>query len=84
MNNVIQRRVAVGEAYAALVAVQTVATVTITCPPANVGAVYFLGDDGSDVPWQPGECHRLERVNLADIRIKGTAGDSVTVVGGTW
>jgi hypothetical protein len=46
--------------------------------------VYFRGDDGSDVPWISGEWHSLKSVDLADIYIKGTAGDVVTVVGGTW
>ncbi|MFO8015096.1 MAG: hypothetical protein R6X20_17550, partial [Phycisphaerae bacterium] len=67
-----------------LAASTTVASVTISCPPANAGTVYFKGDDGSDVPWVPGEWHSLVRVNLAEIEVKGTPGDVITLVGGTW
>jgi len=84
MNNVLMRVVNVTEEYAPLAAEQTVVTVTISCPPANAGPVYFRGDDGLDVPWIPGEWHTLVSVNLADIQVKGTEGDCVTLVGGTW
>jgi len=84
MNNILMRQVAVGADYAPLAAERTVVTVTISCPPANTGNVLFKGDDGSDVPWLPGEWHTLVSVNLADIQIKGTVGDCVTLVGGTW
>ena len=42
------------------------------------------GDEGADVPWVPGEWHEFNRVNLAEVQVKGTPGDIVTVVGGTW
>jgi hypothetical protein len=84
MNNVIMRKIAVTSAYAPLVAGSLVGTFTISCPPANAGPVYFLGDDGSDVPWIKGEWHELKHVDLLAIHVKGTDGDAVTVVGGTW
>jgi hypothetical protein len=84
MNNTVMRLVDVTADYAALAAVETVATVTISCPPTNAGPVYFEGDTGQDVPWIAGEWHTLERVNLAAIRVKGTVGDILTIVGGTW
>ena len=84
MNNILMRQVAVGADYAPLAAVQTVFSGTISCPPANAAVVYFKGDDGSDVPWVAGEWHEFKSVNLAEIQIKGTPGDTVTVVGGTW
>jgi len=84
MNNILMRQVAVGADYAPLAAERTVVTVTISCPPANAAVVYFKGDDGSDVPWVAGEWHEFKSVNLADIQIKGTVGDCVTLVGGTW
>jgi hypothetical protein len=46
--------------------------------------VYFRGDDGSDVPWQKGEWHNFTSVDLSTVFIKGTAGDYVTVIGGSW
>jgi hypothetical protein len=84
MNNIIMRQVTVGAAYAPLVAESLVATVTLSCPPSNAGPVYFKGDDGGDVPWRAGEWHTLVRVNLVDILVKGTPGDVVTVIGGSW
>ena len=84
MNNVIMRKVDVTENYTPLVSEKTVCTVTISAPPTNVGNVFFKADDGSDVFFLPGEWHCLVRVNLADIQIKGTVGDVVTLVGGTW
>jgi hypothetical protein len=84
MNNVIMRKVNVGATYQPLVAAPLVGTFTVSCPPTNAAVVYFKGDDGSDVPWIAGEWHTLVGVNLSDIQVKGTLGDCVTVVGGTW
>ena len=84
MNSILMRKVDVTAAYVALAAERTVVTVTISCPPANAAIVYFKGDDGSDVPWIAGEWHTLVGVNLADIQVKGTVGDTVTLVGGDW
>ena len=60
------------------------ATVDVSVPPGNAGNAIFLGDDGSEVAWIPGEYHQLVRVNLAEVMVKGTPGDVVSVVGGTW
>ncbi|NLF29325.1 MAG: hypothetical protein GX591_00390 [Planctomycetes bacterium] len=84
MNNTIIRLIDVTADYQPLVADRLVATITISCPSDNAGAVIFRGDDGSDVPWRAGEWHTLHRVDLSAIQIKGTVGDTVTVVGGTW
>jgi len=84
MNNTIMRKIDVTGTYQPLVADFLVATVTISCPPTNAAAVQFKGDDGSDVPWLAGEWHTLHRVDLAEIQIKGTVGDVVSIVGGTW
>ena len=84
MNNVIMRKIVVAADYQPLVADRLVGSVTISTPPDNAADVQFQGDDGSDVPWVPGEWHEFRSVNLASIRIKGTPGDAVTVVGGTW
>ena len=84
MNNILMRVVDVTGEYAPLVTGRTVVTVTISCPPSNAGPVYFRGDDGSDVPWIAGEWHTFTSINIADVRVKGTPGDIVTLVGGTW
>ena len=85
MNSAIIRKVDVTADYRPL-SEKTVeiATVEISAPPANAGIVYFRGDDGTDVPWIPGEFHELKRINLAEVEVKGTPGDIVTLVGGTW
>jgi hypothetical protein len=84
MNNVIQRKITVTGSFAPLATNRLVGTFEISCPPTNIGNVLFLADDGSEVPWVPSEYHLFKRVDLASIRIKGLAGDIVTVVGGTW
>ena len=84
MNNTIMRKIDVTTGYQPLVSERLVGSVTISCPTTNAANVLFKGDDDSDVPWLPGEWHDFESVNLAEIEIKGTAGDVVTVVGGTW
>jgi hypothetical protein len=61
-----------------------VVTVTISCPPGNSANVLFKGDGGSDVPWIPGEWHTLVSINLHDVQVKGTEGDTVTIIGGDW
>ena len=84
MNNVIMRRVGVTADYQPLADRKLVASVTLASLPTNGSTVYFRGDDGSDVPWVPGEWHVFKNVNLGEIVVKGTPGDVVTVVGGTW
>jgi hypothetical protein len=84
MNNILMRQIVVGEDYQSLASQQTVVTVTVSAPPTNLGNVVFKGDDGGEVPWVPGEWHTFQSVDLAQIEVKGLAGDKVTVVGGTW
>jgi hypothetical protein len=84
MNNVIMRTIDVTTSFSPLVAEELIGSVTLSCPPTNTGNVVFQGDDGSEVPWLPGQWHRLYSVNLAAIRIKGAVGDKLNVVGGTW
>ena len=84
MNNVIMRTVAVTSGYRPLVSGRLVATVTISCPPTNVGNVIFEGDDGAEVAWIPGQWDTFQSIDLASIRVKGNSGDVVTIVGGTW
>ncbi|MFH1022125.1 MAG: hypothetical protein V1809_01910 [Planctomycetota bacterium] len=85
MNNVVMRTVPVTADYQPLSAKsREVASVEVSIPPTNADGVFFQGDDGSEVIWTPGEYHFFRRINLADLRVKGTPGDVVTVVGGTW
>jgi hypothetical protein len=84
MHNVIQRRIVLTADWQALSDQEVVATVDVQAPPSNAGPVIFLDDTGQEVPWIPGEYHTLVRVNLAALRVRGTPGDVLTVVGGTW
>ena len=84
MNNIIMRTVPVTADYQPLSAVSLVGSVTISIPPSNVGGVFFRGDDGSDVFWRVGEWHVFHRIDLASVFVKGTPGDEVSVIGGTW
>ena len=84
MNNVIMRRIGVTADYQPLSERRMVASATRSCPPTNSGPIHFRGDDGSDVPWLPGEWHDFWNVDLAGIVVKGTPGDVVTIIGGTW
>ena len=84
MNNVVMFSVALSGEYRALSDRPLVASVDISASPSNAGPVYFLGDDGRDVLWQISEWHSFKSVDLSKISVKGTPGDVVSVVGGTW
>lgn len=84
MNNVIMRKTVVTADYQPLVTERLVGSVTISTPPGNADNVQFRGDDGSDVPWIPGEWHEFRSIDLSSVLVKGTPGDTVTIVGGTW
>jgi len=83
-NNIVMRKLTVSGSYQPLVPSSLIASVTISTPPTNSDNVIFRGDDGSEVPWVPGEWHEFRSVDLSGIQVKGTAGDVVTVIGGTW
>ena len=84
MNNLIARKITLTTSWQSLAGEKTVASVTVTAPTANAGNVLLDGDTGDEVPLEPGEWHEFKNINLADLQVKGTAGDIVTVVGGTW
>lgn len=85
MNNIVMRKVTVTANFQPVTdqAIE-VASVEISASPDNAGSVIFMGDDGSEVPFVPGEYHQFQHVNLADFKVKGQPGDVVTLVGGTW
>jgi len=85
MNNIVMRKVTVTAAFQPVTSqASEIASVEISASPDNSGPVLFQGDDGSEVPFQPGEYHNFVSVDLAKFRIKGIPGDVVTLVGGTW
>jgi hypothetical protein len=82
MNNPIMRKIVVTASYQSLPAI--VGTFEISTVPTNSGVVYFLGDNGTDVPWVAGEYHTFKQISLGKLQVKGIAGDVVTVIGGSW
>ena len=84
MNNVFMRKIDVTENYTPLASERIILTVTISAPPTNAANVLFKADDDSDVPWTPGEWHCFSSINLAELQVKGTPGDVITIIGGTW
>ena len=88
MNNVIMRTITLTDQYQPLSnKAREVASVDITVVPGNQGTAYFIcGDPLSQagVAWIGGEYHPFYRVNLSEIKVRGTPGDQITVIGGTW
>jgi len=84
MNRTIMRKVIVSADYRPLASRSLRGSFEISAVPGNAGTVFFRGDDGGDVPWTQGEFHSFHEVDLAAIFAKGTPGDVVTVIGGTW
>jgi hypothetical protein len=83
-NNLIMRRKAVAADWQPLVDARLIGSGVISCPPTNSGNIIFEGDDGSEVPWLPGEWHAVRCVDFNEVRVKGTPGDMVEIKGGTW
>jgi len=83
MNNTLLKQIDVTADWQALSSVSLVASVTISAPPTNAGNVLLRNGEGQ-VEMIPGEWQAFHHVNLAELEIKGTAGDVVTIVGGTW
>jgi len=83
-HNIIMRLCPVTAEYQPLSAISLVGSVVISVPPGNADDVFFRGDDGGDVPHEPGEWYEYFSVDLSKIFVKGTPGDVVKIVGGTW
>ncbi len=84
MNNVLLRQLVLTAEFQPLSAQPLVASVTLAAPPTNRGHVILASDDGSEVAWSPGEYYVFWHIDLSQLRAKGTAGDVLTIVGGTW
>ncbi len=82
-NNAFMKQIAVAEQSQPL-GENAVYTVDVSCPPSNTAPVYVRADGGEEVPWIPGEYHNLRRIRLSEISVRGTPGDVVSIVGGTW
>jgi hypothetical protein len=82
-NNLIMRQITLTGAAQSLGG-DEVFSVDVSCPPTNTAVVYFKVGSASEIPWQAGQWHNLKRIRLADISVRGAAGDTVILVGGTW
>lgn len=78
------RRVVLTPEYRPLSQNHEIVSVEISAMPTNAGQTLFKGDTGDDVPWIPGEFHSFRNIDLSSMEVKGTAGDIVTVIGGSW
>lgn len=83
MNNTILRQIDLTEEFQPLASERTVASVTVSAPPTNVGNVTLKSADG-EAQMIPGEWQEFHRIDLSELQVKGTAGDIVTAIGGTW
>lgn len=77
----IMREITVTADYLPLSADSLVGNFEISCLPSNAANVLFQGDDGSDVTWIPAEWHEFPSLDLNNIKIKGTPGDKIKVIG---
>ena len=85
MNNVLLRKITLTTQFQPLSMKQSeVLSVTVHLPSGNKQDVIFLGENGTEVPWEPGTQFRLTKVNLSEISVKGRANDLVILAGGTW
>jgi hypothetical protein len=84
MNNVIMRKIDVTADYQPLASERIVVSATISTPPGNSANVIFKTPEGSEVGWISGEWHHFRSIDLSEIQIKGAAGDTVTIIGGSW
>lgn len=83
-NNVILRVFELAEAFRPLSDKPLTATVTVSAPPSNSGPVYLRAGEGEEAFLINGECHALTRIDLHALEARGTPGDVLTVIGGTW
>lgn len=85
MNNAVVRKLVLTTQYQPLSPNSgEVLSVTVRLPSSNKKEALFLSDDGSEVPWDPGSQFELKRVSLAQLMVKGRAGDLVVLAGGSW
>lgn len=86
MHNVILRTITMTNAWQPLSDTPLVGSVTISAPPTNAATVLLRSADNPDheVFFVNGEWHDFHRVELSALQVKGTPGDKLTLIGGTW
>ena len=83
-HNIVMRRVEVISSYRPLSDRPLVVSAEIGAPPTNQAPVYFRGDQGDDIAWPVGSWHFFQGIDLSEVYVKGSYGDTVTIIGGTW
>jgi hypothetical protein len=84
MNNTIIKSISVTGTYAPLSSTRLVGSVVVECPSTNAAVVYFQGDGDADVAVAAGSSYVFLAIDLSQFEVKGTPGDVVNVIGGTW
>jgi len=86
MHNVILRTITVTNTWQSLSDKPLVGSVTISAPPSNAATVLLRSTDDpvNEVFFVNGEWHDFQRIDLSTLQVKGTSGDKLTVIGGTW
>jgi hypothetical protein len=83
-NAFVQRTVTLTAEYQKLSATSLVVSGELLCTLDNAGDVTVKSAEGVELAWKAGEYHELVSVDLSTIEVKGTVGDKIRFVGGTW
>jgi len=83
-NNVILRVMELTETFRPLADRPLIGTVTISAPPSNSGPVFLRAGPGEEAYLINGEHHLMHRIDLFSLAARGTPGDVLTIIGGTW
>lgn len=79
------KKITLAVGYAAASATAVMGTVDMLAAADNVGVAYIRGDDGvTDVPIPKGVSFPLHGVDLSTVFLRGTPGDVVVLIGGTF
>jgi len=84
MNNSIFIEKDVTASFQELTDADLVASGELMTPPSNAADVEVKGSNGSVVHFKPGQSNPFRSINLAEVQFKGTVGDKIVFVGGTW
>ena len=84
MNNSILIEKDVTATFQKLSDTELVASGELMTPPSNAADVEVKGSNASVVHFKPGQSNAFRSIDLAEIQFKGTVGDKIVFVGGTW
>ena len=84
MNNSILIEKDVTTSWGKLSDTDLVASGELMTPPSNGNDVEVKGSNDAAVHFKPGQSNPMKSINLKEIQFKGTAGDKIVFVGGTW